>query len=98
LTTAAPTVCQRDSISPEEGTILKSRNHRSIYRLPRAKMQHAFHSCPTQREMETLRRDTCATRQLRREMCNHNITINHALLPSKGYLMTVPSVCHLSAS
>jgi hypothetical protein len=85
LTATAPTVGQRNRISPEKGTILKSWNHRGIYCLARAKVQHAFHPCPAQRQMQTLRRDACSARQLRREMRNHSITFNHALLPSKDH-------------
>jgi hypothetical protein len=46
LTTTAPTIGQRNSISQEKGAILKSWNHGRIDRLACAKMQHAFHPCP----------------------------------------------------
>jgi hypothetical protein len=85
LTAAAPTVGQRNSISPEKGTILKSWNYRGIHRLARAKIQHAFYPCPAQRQMQTLRRDVCSARQLRGEMRNHGITINHTLLASRDH-------------
>jgi hypothetical protein len=80
LTATAPTVGQRNSVSPEKGTILKSWNDCGIYSLARSKMEHAFYSCPAQCEMQTLHRDACSAGQLRREMRNHGITINHVLL------------------
>jgi hypothetical protein len=85
LATTAPTVGQRNSVSPEKGAILKSWNHRGIYCLARAKMQHAFHPCSAQRQMQALRRDVCSTRQLGCEMRNHGIIVNHALFPSKHH-------------
>jgi len=48
-------------------------------------MQHAFHPCSAQRQMQALRRDVCSTRQLRCEMRNHGIIVNHALFPSKHH-------------
>jgi hypothetical protein len=77
LAATTPTVGQRHSISPEESAILKSGNHGGIYRVARSKMEHAFHACPAQRQMQALRRDICSTRQLRCEMRNQSI-INHA--------------------
>jgi hypothetical protein len=97
LTATAPTVGQRNSVSPEKGTILKTWDHRAIYRLARAEMQDAFYPGPAQCEMQTLRRDVCSACQLRREMRDHGIAINHALLPSKGRVMAVPSAYHRPA-
>jgi hypothetical protein len=70
FTTSVPTVGQRNSVSPEKGTILKSWNHGGVCCLARAKIEHAFYPCPAQRQMQTLRRDVCPARQLRREMRN----------------------------
>src|SRR5213076_15151 len=60
LMATAPTVGQRNSVSPEKGAILKRWNHGGIYCLARAKMQHAFHPSPAQRQMQTLHRDACS--------------------------------------
>jgi hypothetical protein len=84
LTTTAPTVGQRNGISPKKRAILKSREHGGIYRLARAKMQYAFYPCPAQRQMQTRGCYACSALQLRGEMRNHSFIINHALLPSKA--------------